>query len=254
MELVTDSNWSSEAAQVLARACAHAGGSELWHSLRVVRLVPGRLSGFVPWLKGVGPSFERAGAFEVEPRLQRTRFLGYPDPEHDGVYDAGKVRIERRADRKVVFEAERHRASFRGLAGYRRWSHLDALYFFGYALCHYHSLPFSLFDARLLQHRVVRAANSVLDALEVELPKGLHTHCRRQRFYFAANGQLIRHDYQAEIVGVWALGAHYWNRQVSCSGLSIALERHVFARIGGIALPITALLATFDSAEAEFAP
>jgi hypothetical protein len=90
--LLRDSSWSSDAAQVLARACAHAGGSELWRSLRLVSLVPGRLSGLVPRLKGVGRSFEGARAFELEPSRQRARFVGYPDAEHDGVFDRCKSR------------------------------------------------------------------------------------------------------------------------------------------------------------------
>jgi hypothetical protein len=40
------------------------------------------------------------------------------------------------------------------VAKYRRWSPIDALYFFGYALWHYHVLPFALAEAQFL--RVLR--------------------------------------------------------------------------------------------------
>jgi hypothetical protein len=201
-------------------------------------------------VKGGGKTFRLPSAFEIAPHERRTRFLDYPDPEHTGIFENGAVRIERRDDRKVVMAAAEHRHSFDGFAAYRRWSPLDALYFFGYALSHYHALPFTLFDARLV---AAKAASSrcPVDVLDVELPADLPTHCRRQTFYFDKTGQLVRHDYHAEIVGIWARGAHFWKRQTFFNGFPISLERHVVARLGRALCPLTALHATFATAEVE---
>ncbi|HYQ31042.1 MAG TPA: hypothetical protein VER04_27600 [Polyangiaceae bacterium] len=246
-----DSGWTDQSLGVLQRARDHYGGAEMWRALRLIRLFPQKLSGLVPWLKGHGQTFGFRGAFEVRPRQRWARFLNYPDAEHVGIFDDGLVRIEDSVSHRTVTQSEQHRRSFRGLAMHRRWSPLDALYFFGYALTHYHSLPFSLFDARLIRAREIGSPHDRLNVLEVELPESLHSHCRRQSFYFDKVGCLVRHDYHAEIVGLLARGAHFWKRQTRFSGLPISLERHVLGRVGSIACPLTALHATFADAEVE---
>ena len=243
--------WTPAALGVLERSAAHYGGREAWRAIRTIRLVPDRVSGSLPWLKGAGRTFPIPAAFEVLPSEGVTRFVSYPDQRHVGIFQDGRVWIERIDDARVVAEAAAHRDSFRGLRKYRRWAPLDALYFFGYALTHYHSLPFSLTDGRLVTAAVVRSQGDRLDALEVDLPAGLHTHCPRQTFYFGPTGQIVRHDYHAEIVGWWASGAHFWRRPVSVNGFPIAMERHVTLRLGRTAWPPVALHVTFRGAEVE---
>ncbi len=252
-----DSSWTAPALAVLERACDHSGGFETWRALRTIRLIPDRLSGLVPWLKGNGRTFPLPSAFEIRPHERAARFVGYPDPEQDGIFDNGVVRFERRDGRDgraIIAQAEHHRRSFRGLAAYRRWAPIDALYFFGYALTHYHSLPFSLYDARLIRISERGARSERLSVVDVELPSDVPTHCRRQRFYFDKLGVLVRHDYHAEIIGFWARGAHFWKRQVRFDGFPICLDRHVLARLGPSVCPLTALRATFVDAEVQRSP
>jgi hypothetical protein len=124
-----------------------------------------------------------------------------------------------------------HRATFQGGARRRRWSLLDAACFFGYAVTHYHALPFTLPEGRLLHHRG--------DVLTVELPASLHTHSR-QTFHFG--GLIRRHDYVADIVGWWARGTHLWCDYTTVDGFPVARTRHVVARLGGLPLlPFVAL-------------
>jgi hypothetical protein len=247
-----NSSWTPRALGVLERACDYAGGFETWRALRTIRLFPEALSGLVPWLKGNGTRFSFRGAFEIRPHQRWARFLNYPDAAHIGIFDDGAVRLEHCETKQTVLSADNHRPSFGGIAAYRRWTPLDALYFFGYALTHYHSLPFSLFDATLIRSQELGAQSDRLSVLEVELPADLPTHCRRQSFYFDRAGRLVRHDYHAEIIGFWARGAHFWKRAVSVGGFPICLERHVFARLGVRVFPLTALHARFVSAEVEW--
>jgi hypothetical protein len=244
------SKWTPLATEVLTRACDHYGGMQTWQALRRIRLVPERLSGLLPRVKGVGNTFRLPSAFEISPHERRTRFLDYPDEEHTGIFENGTVRIERRDGGEVLIAEERHRQSFRGFARYRRWSPMDALYFFGYALSHYHSLPFTLFDARLVRMRAA-SPRRPWDVLDVEFPADVPTHSRRQSFYFDKTGRLARHDYHTEVVGFWARAAHFWKRQTLFNGFPVSLERHVFARLGRTACPLTALHATFVEAEVE---
>src|SRR5262249_19296970 len=144
----------------------------------------------------------------------------------------------------------RPRESFGGLRKLRRWSPLDALYFFGYAVAHYHSLPFSLVDARPLRLVRVRSAGRRLAGVEVELPASLHTHSRRQAFFFDDDGRLRRHDYVADIAGWFARGAHRWEDFVDVAGVPVARRRHVVARLGRLELPLVALHADFKEVTA----
>jgi hypothetical protein len=248
---LASSSWTSQSLGVLQRACDHYGGFDTWHALRKIRLIPDRLSGLVPWLRGNERTFRISSTMEIQPHERRARFLNYPDMEHVGIYDNGAVRLARSDTNEVVVQADDHRQSFRGLAKNRRWTPLDALYFFGYALTHYHSLPFSLYDAQLIRASEIGSRSDRLSVLHVNLPATLHTHCRRQSFYFDQAGRLTRHDYHAEIVGFWARGAHFWNRQICFAGFPVSLDRHVVPRLGAYACPGTALHATFVDAEVE---
>ncbi|HYP98403.1 MAG TPA: hypothetical protein VER96_07000 [Polyangiaceae bacterium] len=249
-----NSSWTPASLAVLERACDYFGGFETWRALHQIRLFGERLSGFVPWLKGNGHTFVAPRTFEIRPHRRWARFLSYPDPDHVGIFDNGKVRLQRNDGSAVRVFADEHRQSFRGLAMNRRWSPLDALYFFGYALTHYHSLPFSLVDARLIRATEVGSGKDRLSVLDVELPADLPTHCRRQQFYFNQSGALERHDYHAEIVGFFARGAHFWQRQTRRSGFPISLTRHVTLRLGAYSCPFTALHANFVDAEVELTP
>jgi hypothetical protein len=172
-------------------------------------------------------------------------FARYPDAAHDGVFENGAVAIRARADGATVATTATPRAD---AARHWRWTPLDALYFFGYALWHYHTLPFSLGDATLLGAH--RAGGH--DALRVELPADVPTHCRRQVFWFDGDGLLVRHDYHAEVVGFWASGAHLWRRHRDVDGIPIAMERHVVPALAGRTLPFPALHAELDDAAVAY--
>jgi hypothetical protein len=179
-------------------------------------------------MKGVGRTFPLPSRAEIAPRHARLVFFDYPHPGQAGVFEAGRVAL---GDSPLV----EHRATFRGVRKWRRWSPLDALYFFGYALTHYHAVPFTLLDAEL------RAWDPERRALTVAFPEGVHTHCTTQTFYFDESGLILRHDYVAEIVGGWARGAHLWQDYVTVQGFPIATHRRVYARFGRMTAPLVAL-------------
>jgi hypothetical protein len=200
------------------------------------------LGGLVPEHKGLGETFPAPTRLEVWPRRGLVVMHDFPATGRRGVFSNGEVRL---LDGETILEARADgRASFSGARKRRRWAPLDALYFFGYALAHYHSLPFSLAAARPLVVRRGRSAGSALTGITVELPATLHTHCRRQTFFFDEEGLLRRHDYVAEIVGWWARGAHRWDDFVEAGGVLVARRRHVVARLGRFETPIVALRAT----------
>lgn len=164
------------------------------------------------------------------------------------MFSGGQVQL---LEGETILEARAEpRASFAGGRKRRRWAPLDALYFFGYALAHYQGLPFSLPAARPLGLLSARSAGRALTGVAVELPASLHTHSRRQTFFFDEEGLLRRHDYVADIVGWWARGAHCWDDFVEVGGLLVARRRHVVARLGRIELPVVALHAELEDVSA----
>ena len=108
------------------------------------------LGGVLPWLKGVGATFPMPGRLRVYPHERRTVFEKYPDSNHRGVFEGdGSASIEVTSDAEPRSRGGDHRATFGLFSRNRRWQPVDALYFFGYAVLHYHSLPFTLTEAEL---------------------------------------------------------------------------------------------------------
>jgi hypothetical protein len=238
--------WRGEARSLLERAIRRHGGWPSWRALTGLGLVPSALGGLVPALKGLGRTFPMPRRIEVWPREAVAVFHDYPADTERGVFTSGRVELLDGSGSVTAMNDDLGR-SLRGWRKHRRWSPLDALYFFGYALTHYLGLPFSLVDAEPLRMRVGTVAGRRLDGVEVSLPAELHTHSPTQTFYFDHDGLLRRHDYVAEVVGTWARGAHFWDDFVVVSGIPVARRRRVLARIGRFAVPAVALRADFST-------
>jgi hypothetical protein len=232
--------WAGEPRALLERAVRRHGGWDAWRALRTVIVQPKSLSGMLPWLKGYGRTFALPPRAEIDPHAGKALFHDYPARGASGVFERGSITLTD-ASGAVTASIADARGTFRGWRKLRRWSPSDALYFFGYALTHYHGLPFTLSRGKALGIRRVRYEGRVLMGIEVELPADLHTHSRRQTFYFEEDGLLRRHDYVADIAGAWARGAHFWTDFAPVTGLEMARVRHVVARVGRQATPFVAL-------------
>ena len=234
--------WTPDTTALVDRAIVAHGGQQQWQAARSIRLPFQSGSGPLLTRKGYRRTFPAPREFEVFPHQCTTIFHGYPDEFHRGCFREGNVRIERANDGVVTLESLDHRRTFDGLAKYRRWSALDTLFFFGYALWHYHVVPFTLGDAqleRVLTHRGTPAG------IDVVFPPGVHTHCRRQQFYFGADGRIVRHDYVAEVIGSWARASHFWEDYVRYGGLLVARRRRVVVRVGRYPTPLPVLCVQF---------
>jgi hypothetical protein len=216
-----------DAIAMVQKAVQRHGGRERWERLRLT-LSPKTLTGILPRMKGVGRTFALPSRAEIEPSRARAVFFDYPRQGSTAVFEAGRVALG-------GAPLAEHRETFRGLRKWRLWSPLDALYFFGYALTHYHAVPFTLLDAD------IRTWHARRRALTVAFPPAVHTHCAVQTFYFDESGLIVRHDYVVEIVGGWARGAHLWRDYVTVDGCPIATHRRVYARFGSLPVPVVAL-------------
>jgi hypothetical protein len=236
--------WSADAIALVERAMAVHGGRAAWNATASIRLPYVRSGGALLRLKGFDRTFSAPREFEVRPHERVTIFQGYPDDRHRGRFADGAVSLESADGHETVARSDDHRRTFAGLAKYRRWSPLDGLYFFGYALWHYHVVPFTLDAARLV--RVLRK-RGVPQGIDVVFPADVHTHSRRQQLYFGADGRIVRHDYVADIVGAWACASHFWEDYGRCGGLLIARRRRVYFRVGGRPTPFRVLDVQFGA-------
>jgi hypothetical protein len=230
--------WPPDAVRLVERAIAAHGGLQRWRALTSVRLPFAHGSGPLLRLKGYGDTFPAPREYEVRPHECVTLFHGYPDDQHRGCFASGNVSIQTADGQETSVTSRDHRGTLRGLSKYRRWSALDALYFFGYALWHYHTVPFTLPRTRLLRVLMHRGAPAGVDVI---IPADVITHCRRQQFYFGGDGRVTRHDYVADVVGAWARGSHFWEDYQDCGGFAIARRRRVTARIGRHPIPVGVL-------------
>jgi hypothetical protein len=181
-------SWHPEAKSVLDRACERHGGWSRWHRLSRVRLVPARLWGLLPAMKGYGRTFRLPESFEIAPHERRVLFHGYSDGARVGVFDDGAVRLEDCATGRTLEASDDHRRTFEGFAKNRRWSPADALYFFGYALAHYHSLPFSRARARVVAQFFAERENR--EDQRPYFARRRHVACFGSRFRKGTRGRL----------------------------------------------------------------
>jgi hypothetical protein len=130
--------WTADAVTLVQRAIGAHGGLQQWRATASVRLPFRHGSGPLLRLKGYGHTFPAPRECEMQPHACVTVFHGYPDDRHRGRFASENVSIEHVDGFDTPVSSSGHRTTFNGLAKYRRWSPLDALYFFGYALWHYH--------------------------------------------------------------------------------------------------------------------
>jgi hypothetical protein len=228
-----DSSWPADARDLVSRAMDAHGGLDRWLKCDRIDLRIRRATGLLLALKGRGRTFEMACDIETYPHDRRTVFIDYPEHDQRTVFANGDVSIEDRASGRVITSSADHRRTFAGVRKRRRWSPIDTAYFFGYAVWHYHTLPFTLLSARFL--RALR--QGPLRGVDVEFAPDVPTHCRRQQVWFADSGRLVRHDYVADVIGPWARGCHLWEDFESVGGLLIAKRRRVATRILGRPVP-----------------
>ena len=205
------------------------------------------LRGFLPWWKGYGRSFQLARSLTTFPKAVRTEWSEGPGRPPIAVFDRGDMRLCDPTGR-IHAESLDHRRTFRGRRKTRRWDALDAHYFFGYAFASYAAVPFILPGLPFAGAASATSRGERLSGVRVEFPAGAQVHCPEQRYLFDASGLLRRNDYVADVVGAWAVGAHFWDDYTTVEGLPLPARRTVFRRVGNTALPFpTVLSATFES-------
>jgi hypothetical protein len=223
-------SWPEAARTLLRRAIDRHGGWALWSRLEAVSVGRLSLGGWLPRVKGYGRRFQLPAA-TVYPKRDRVEW------DQTGLYHHGGVRLIHAGSGQALVDSHQHRRTFRGLRKLRGWSALDAFYFFGYALLSYLMVPFALPALPFLGTLGARWRGQPLTGVRVEFPPGADVHSRRQSYLFDASGLLRRNDYVADVVGLWARGAHFSEDYVTVDGLPIPSRRTVLPRLGPLVFP-----------------
>jgi hypothetical protein len=240
-------NWPRRDRLLVERAFHAHGGLDSWNKVQTLLFEVKDVSGWLFTMKGLGHTFSFPEKFEVHLHKDTVICPDYPLPGQQGRYQKGSVVIKQIDSGTTILESPDHRTTFNSWRKYRRWTPLDALYFFGYAVLHYHQVPFTLPQTRWL-----RSVESVKDGpgMEVEFPNSVITHCRKQRFYFGQTGLISRHDYTADVVSGMATGAHYWQDYQTVADIQIAGRRKVLVQTLGTTIPSVVLDVRFSSISA----
>jgi len=166
----------------------------------------------------------------VDLREERTVFAPFGGPNQLAVFTPQRLVVETDQG-AVVKERANPRAAFAGHTRETPWDDLDQLYFSGYAMWTYLTVPFSLSwpGFGFAEIEPWQEENETWRRLSVTFPPGLATHSTRQTFYFDAGGLLRRHDYEVEVAGN-VPAAHYVSDYQDVSGILMATKRRVFPR------------------------
>ena len=219
-----------EAGELLELALRAAGGRDLFHQAREISVT----------LYGSGTAIrsKRFGWIpgEIEVRCstdeQRTTIYPFPKEGQRGVFSGSEVRIESAEDGAVLSSRTNSRSKFPGGRRFLWWDDLDFLYFSGYAMWGYLIAPYSFLRKGVEAWEIEpwQQDGEIWRRLEVTYPAGSHVHCRRQIYYYDAQGRLHRNDYTAEVFGSFARSAHMCDEHKTFDGLTLPTRRRVYGR------------------------
>jgi hypothetical protein len=165
----------------------------------------------------------------VDAKRPRTLISPFPVTGSVGIFDRGRVRLES-TDGAQVSELAEARKSFAGYESQTPWSDSQFMYFIGYALHNYMTMPFLLATdgVECEEQDTHEENNETWRVLKVTFPAGMDVHCREQKFYFNESGYLVRNDYAPEVSGNPA--AHYSFDHQNFDGFVFPTHRRVVGR------------------------
>ncbi|KVS39923.1 hypothetical protein [Burkholderia ubonensis] len=122
------------------------------------------------------------------------------------------------------------RDAYRGHTQQTRWDRLHALYFTGYALWTYLTIPFLYAGPGFHTEELPdwHENGETWRRLKVTFPDAIASHSREQVSYFGEDGLLRRHDYTVDVMG-GARGANYASGYRNVRGVMVPMSRRVFA-------------------------
>jgi hypothetical protein len=211
---------------LLEQALLAHGGIDNWAKLRHVSAALD-IGGAVWHLKGQPEMFQ---GIELAANLRRQHVaITSQAGGWQGTFTPDAVRIDS-VDARATDERSAPRTAYRGHAQETRWDRLHALYFTGYALWTYLTIPFlyTLPGFHTEELPEWKENGEVWRRLKATFPDSIASHAREQISYFGEDGLLRRHDYTVDVMG-GARGANYASDYRNVCGVMVPMSRRVFA-------------------------
>lgn len=192
--------------ELLEHSLRAHGGLSRWKGLHAIEA---RLSleGMLFSIKGY-PDGLRDIAVRVNTRRPETEIRTHRALGGRQVFKPDVVWNENAAG-EVLQSLDDPRGAFAGQTRESPWDPMQLLYFTGYALWNYLTLPFLLtWPGFELEELDAHPENGERwRALLARFPANVPTHCREQVFYFDGAGLVRRHDYVTDLAS--GVAAHY---------------------------------------------
>ena len=236
---------------LLEEAVLAHGGIDNWAKLQSASAVLD-IGGAVWHLKGQPDMFQD---IELAASLQRQHVaIASPKGGWRGTFAPHAVRVES-LDGHAAEERHTPRASYQGHTQETQWDRLHAMYFTGYALWTYLTIPF-LYTSPGFQTEELsewKENAEVWRRLKVTFPDSIASHTREQISYFGEDGLLRRHDYTVDVMG-GAQGANYASNYRNVNGIMVPMSRRIFAYDEAGQKIDEPLLVSIDFRSIEFHP
>ncbi|MGY4538596.1 hypothetical protein ACVW0P_003018 [Mucilaginibacter sp. UYNi724] len=161
---------------------------------------------------------------------QKVCFFPFTGINLKGIFEPNQVVLQS-TDGKILQERRNPKESFNNHGPSSQWDMLDLLYFIGYAIWNYLTMPFN-FDLSGFKAKEVESHTENDEqwrCLEVTFPDHIVTHSKVQFFYFDKYGHLRRHDYFADILGSVPV-THYVYDHQQFGGLILPTKRVAYLR------------------------
>ena len=231
-------------ARVIDDAVNAHGGRDRW--LAVTSLsAPVSIGGSLWSDKGHDGAFADAAVF-IDPHRQHVEFSGFGPQRLHTWFEPGLVSV-RTEDGTEIDRRHDPRASFpRGAAA--PWDNIQVAYFASYAIWNYLTLPHLLTTAGIHAAELDPwpGADSLWRRVSADFAEtAIETHNHLQYYNFDSNSLLVRHDYDADVLG----GAPASNQAVAYrdfSGLLFPMRRRVTARSADGAAGTGPILVSID--------
>lgn len=228
------------AQEAIDRAIERHGGLKRYEQVDRIVCEIYTLGGFGMARRGLNTKFPMPRIVTLMPRENRAILHDFPVPGRECIFDNGRV-AEVAPGEPPVFAEDNFRIKMMSVSRFRRpWTTLEAAYFFGYAMTHYTSMPYSLKGVKVVGF-ARRDSGDWRTRIDFEYPPMAHTHSQLETIYFDESGLLVRHDYRPEVSSPIARAANFSREYKNFDGYLITERREVFFRLGRLVTPLVVL-------------
>jgi hypothetical protein len=207
------------------------GGLEQW---KQVRQVSASFRAWGPSLKQRGPVGEAFAALPmrvtVDTREQKTLFEPFVASGQKGIYEPHRTIVES-SEGGLVEALDNPRDTLRTVALGDPWSAPQVLYFIGYSLWMYLTLPYTFLVDGVTCEEVEPLVEDgeTWRALKVTYPASYPSHSTEQIHYFDNNGLMRRQDYTVDVRQNLS-AAHYMYDHRTFDGFVFPTKRRIYSR------------------------